>query len=147
LGRAPGTSVARVQYCRQSPADQRRLHAAGLRRCPAERSPRHAVVADTRGTRCQPPPLLAARRFETIRTFDLPGVNVLSPLNPSQSSRPVELSSALRACRGAFVGIGLLSAVLNVLYLTGSFFMLAVYDRVLPSRSLPTLVALALLAF
>jgi ABC-type protease/lipase transport system fused ATPase/permease subunit len=34
-----------------------------------------------------------------------------------------------------------------VLYLTGSFFMLAVYDRVLPSRSLPTLVALALLAF
>src|SRR5262245_55489139 len=39
-----------------------------------------------------------------------------------------------------------MSAVLNVLYLTGSFFMLAVYDRVLPSRSLPTLVALALLA-
>jgi len=71
---------------------------------------------------------------------------VSSPPNPSQSSRPVELSSALRACRGAFVGIGLLSAVLNVLYLTGSFFMLAVYDRVLPSRSLPTLVALALLA-
>jgi PrtD family type I secretion system ABC transporter len=66
---------------------------------------------------------------------------------PSQSSGPVELSSALRACRGAFVGIGLFSALLNVLYLTGSFFMLAVYDRVLPSRSLPTLVALALLAF
>jgi ABC-type protease/lipase transport system fused ATPase/permease subunit len=74
-------------------------------------------------------------------------VTVPSPPNPSQSSRPVELSSALRACRGAFVGIGLMSAVLNVLYLTGSFFMLAVYDRVLPSGSLPTLVALALLAF
>ena len=70
-----------------------------------------------------------------------------SPPKPSQSSRPVEFSSALRACRGAFVGIGLISAVLNVLLLTGAFFMLGVYDRVLPSRSLPTLVALALLAF
>jgi PrtD family type I secretion system ABC transporter len=40
----------------------------------------------------------------------------------------------------------LISAVLNVLFLTGAFFMLAVYDRVLPSRSLPTLAALALLA-
>jgi len=74
-------------------------------------------------------------------------VTVPSPPNSSQSSGPVELSSALRACRGAFVGIGLMSAVLNVLYLTGSFFMLAVYDRVLSSRSLSTLVALALLAF
>lgn len=69
-----------------------------------------------------------------------------SPPGPSPSSRPVEFSSPLRACRGAFIGIGLISAVLNVLFLTGSFFMLAVYDRVLPSRSLPTLVALALLA-
>ncbi len=57
-----------------------------------------------------------------------------------------EFSAALSACRGAFLGIGLISAVLNALFLTGSFFMLAVYDRVLPSRSLPTLAALALLA-
>ena len=35
----------------------------------------------------------------------------------------------------------------NVLMLTGSFFMLEVYDRVLPSRSVPTLVALCILAF
>ena len=40
-------------------------------------------------------------------------------------------------------GIGLISAMMNVLYLTGSFFMLEVYDRVLPSRSVPTLVGLA----
>ncbi len=32
------------------------------------------------------------------------------------------------------------------LYLTGSFFMLEVYDRVIPSRSVPTLLALAVLA-
>src|SRR4051794_5949519 len=73
-------------------------------------------------------------------------MNVLFPSGPTPPSRPVEFSSPLRACRGAFVGIGVISAVLNVLVLTGSFFMLAVYDRVLPSRSLPTLVALALLA-
>jgi PrtD family type I secretion system ABC transporter len=36
--------------------------------------------------------------------------------------------------------------VINVLYLTGSFFMLQVYDRVLPSGSIPTLAALAILA-
>ena len=38
-----------------------------------------------------------------------------------------------------------LSVVSNILMLTGSVFMLQVYDRVLPSRSMPTLVALTLL--
>ena len=57
-----------------------------------------------------------------------------------------ELSVALRACRGAFLGIAVMTGVLNVLYLTGSFFMLEIYDRVLPSRSIPTLVGLAVLA-
>jgi PrtD family type I secretion system ABC transporter len=73
-------------------------------------------------------------------------MNASSSTYPSPSSRAVQFSSPWHACRGAFVGIGLISAVLNVLFLTGSFFMLAVYDRVLPSRSLPTLLALALLA-
>jgi len=36
--------------------------------------------------------------------------------------------------------------MINVLYLTGSFFMLEVYDRVVPSRSVPTLVGLVVLA-
>ncbi|NJL70545.1 MAG: type I secretion system permease/ATPase [Candidatus Competibacteraceae bacterium] len=49
------------------------------------------------------------------------------------------------ACRSAFIGVGLLSGTVNVLTLTGSFFMLQVYDRVIPSRSLPTLVGLAAL--
>jgi len=57
-----------------------------------------------------------------------------------------ELSTALAACRSAFLGVALFSALLNVLYLTGSFYMLEVYDRVLPSRSLPTLVGITLLA-
>ena len=57
-----------------------------------------------------------------------------------------ELSGALRACRSAFIGIGVMSAMINILYLTGSFFMLEVYDRVVPSRSVPTLVGLVVLA-
>jgi PrtD family type I secretion system ABC transporter len=58
-----------------------------------------------------------------------------------------ELSAALAAdSRRAFIGVALFSALLNVLYLTGSFYMLQVYDRVLPSRSVPTLVGITLLA-
>jgi ATP-binding cassette subfamily C protein len=60
--------------------------------------------------------------------------------------RRSELGEALRACRGAFVGVGVMSCMINLLYLTGSLFMLEVYDRVLPSRSVPTLVGLAVLA-
>src|SRR5205823_4020444 len=57
-----------------------------------------------------------------------------------------ELMAPLAACRNAFIGIGLFSGLINVLMLTGSFYMLLVYDRVLASRSVPTLVALSVLA-
>ena len=60
--------------------------------------------------------------------------------------RRSELSDALRAFRGAFVGVALMSGIINLLYLTGSIFMLEVYDRVLPSRSAPTLIGLVILA-
>src|SRR5471032_3684035 len=62
---------------------------------------------------------------------------------PQQRS---ELADALAACRGAFISIGLMSGMSNILMLTGAFFMLEVYDRVLPSRSIPTLVGLVILA-
>lgn len=39
-----------------------------------------------------------------------------------------------------------MSGVVNILALTGSFFMLQVYDRVIPGRSVPTLVGLAVFA-
>jgi len=60
--------------------------------------------------------------------------------------RRSELGEALRACRSAFIGVGVMSCIINLLYLTGSIFMLEVYDRVLPSRSVPTLVGLVVLA-
>src|SRR6201991_3104936 len=60
--------------------------------------------------------------------------------------RRSELGEALRACRGAFIGVFMMSCVITLLYLTGSIFMLEVYDRVLPSRSVPTLVGLVIIA-
>src|SRR6201991_474029 len=60
--------------------------------------------------------------------------------------RRSELGEALRACRNAFIGVGVMSCMINLLYLTGSLFMLEVYDRVLPSRSVPTLIGLIILA-
>src|SRR5215470_10922494 len=67
-------------------------------------------------------------------------------LRPPQPSARSELAQALVACRGAFIAIGLFSGMSNILMLTGAIFMLEVYDRVLPSRSLPTLVVLLFLA-
>ncbi len=54
-------------------------------------------------------------------------------------------SEALASCRSGFLAVALFSALVNVLMLTGSVYMLQVYDRVLPSRSLPTLVALSII--
>ena len=56
-----------------------------------------------------------------------------------------ELAAALGACRRAFVAIALFSGMSNILMLAGALFMLEIYDRVLPSRSVPTLVGLLIL--
>src|SRR5262249_42057915 len=57
-----------------------------------------------------------------------------------------ELAGALVGCRAAFVGLAVASGMQNLLMLIGPLFMLQVYDRVLPSRSVPTLIGLGLLA-
>jgi ATP-binding cassette, subfamily C, type I secretion system permease/ATPase len=57
-----------------------------------------------------------------------------------------ELRAALGLCKSALVGVGAFSGLINLLMLTSSLFMLEVYDRVLPSRSVPTLVGLSILA-
>jgi PrtD family type I secretion system ABC transporter len=64
--------------------------------------------------------------------------------NPATRNKS-ELAEALSQCRGAFGSVMAFSGLINVLMLTGPLFMLQVYDRVLPSRSVPTLVGLAIL--
>jgi PrtD family type I secretion system ABC transporter len=58
-----------------------------------------------------------------------------------------EILAVLKASRGAFGSVLFFSWIVNVLMLTGSLFMLQIYDRVIPSSSVPTLIALALIVF
>jgi ATP-binding cassette subfamily C protein PrsD len=55
------------------------------------------------------------------------------------------LTAAIFQWRGALVAIAVLSGALNLLTLASSLYMLEIYDRVLPSGSIPTLVGLTLL--
>ena len=58
---------------------------------------------------------------------------------------PDRLAAIRRDSRRAMLAVGIVSAVLNLLLLAGSLYMMLMYDMVLPSRSLPTLVGLALI--
>lgn len=55
------------------------------------------------------------------------------------------VAAALASRRAALLAVGLFSAIVNLLLLTGPLFMLQIYDRVLTSHSVPTLVALQVL--
>ena len=57
----------------------------------------------------------------------------------------VELRAAVASCRAAFLGVGVFSGLINLLALTSSIYMLQLYDRVIPSHSVPTLVGLTIL--
>jgi ABC-type protease/lipase transport system fused ATPase/permease subunit len=60
------------------------------------------------------------------------------------SSTHPDVAAALRECRRAFGSVALFSGVVNFLMLAGPLYMLQVYDRVLSSRSVPTLIALSI---
>jgi len=68
------------------------------------------------------------------------------PSSSTARSSDTGFLAVVSACRGALMALALFSALINILYLTGSFYMLKVYDRVIPSRSVPTLIALSILA-
>ncbi|RWB34074.1 MAG: type I secretion system permease/ATPase [Mesorhizobium sp.] len=63
-----------------------------------------------------------------------------SQIMKSTQGRSPDLRSALFGSMHGLVGVGVFSAVINVLALTGSVYMLQIYDRVLPSQSIPTLI-------
>ena len=65
---------------------------------------------------------------------------------PAPRPQRSELWLALRSVRGAFFWTAAFSMIINVLMLTGAIFMLEVYDRVLPSHSIPTLIGMCLIA-
>lgn len=66
-------------------------------------------------------------------------------MNPTPSGPTAphpDIVAALKDCRRAFWSVAVFSGGVNLLMLAGPLYMLQVYDRVLSSRSVPTLVAL-----
>jgi ATP-binding cassette subfamily C protein/ATP-binding cassette subfamily C exporter for protease/lipase/ATP-binding cassette subfamily C protein EexD len=62
------------------------------------------------------------------------------------SSGPTELERAIKACRSAFATCAVFSLVINILMLASPIYMLQVYDRVLTTGRVETLVMLTLMA-
>ncbi len=63
---------------------------------------------------------------------------------PAAAGSPLAVLLAENA--RAFFALAVVSGIINVLMLTGSIFMIQIYDRVLSSRSIPTLAALSAIA-
>lgn len=77
-----------------------------------------------------------------------------TPITPSTEAAPKstaidagknEVKDAILASRPAFISIGMFSLVINLLMLAGPLFMLQVYDRVMTSGSMPTLIVLSVM--
>ena len=60
----------------------------------------------------------------------------------TQQTKAAPLHTALRRCWGGLLGVAVFSAAANVLLLATPVYMLQIYDRVLPSASHATLIAL-----
>ena len=67
----------------------------------------------------------------------------INPFAATVADDPV--SRGLQASARKMIGIALFSGVINLLMLSGSLYMLQVYDRVIPSRNIATLVGLSLM--
>ncbi|WP_426957434.1 type I secretion system permease/ATPase [Muricoccus radiodurans] len=69
----------------------------------------------------------------------------MTPLTLRNAPRDA-LARAISACRSQFMAVGSFSLVVNLLQLTVSLYMMQVFDRVLATRSLDTLLWLTLIA-
>jgi ATP-binding cassette subfamily C protein len=61
------------------------------------------------------------------------------------ATRHPAITAAFKDCRRVLCGVALFSAMSNILMLAGPLYMLQVYDRVLASHSVATLIALSIL--
>jgi len=81
---------------------------------------------------------IAQERLQTASPFAS-----LNPFTPNVADDPV--SRGLHDSARKMIGIALFSGVINLLMLSGSLYMLQVYDRVIPSRNIATLAGLSLM--
>jgi PrtD family type I secretion system ABC transporter len=73
----------------------------------------------------------------------MPSFSLRNPIASVDADDPVAVG--LRQCARRLVGVAGFSGVVNVLMLSGSLYMLQVYDRVIPSRNIATLLGLSLM--
>lgn len=66
--------------------------------------------------------------------------------DPDRSARRRAAAELSAGYRGLIVFLFFISGIINILALTGAFYMLQIYDRALGSGSIPTLVAISVLA-
>ncbi len=67
----------------------------------------------------------------------------MTKINTAGAPKAGQVRDALGSLAAVTPVLIIISCIVNVLALTGSFYMLQVYDRVLSSRSIPTLIALS----
>jgi PrtD family type I secretion system ABC transporter len=67
-------------------------------------------------------------------------------VNKSNNNKRRSTEQLTKGFRGVFGFLFSISGIINVLALTGAFYMLQIYDRALTSGSIPTLLALSMLA-
>ncbi|MGQ0673243.1 MAG: type I secretion system permease/ATPase, partial [Hyphomicrobium sp.] len=112
----------------------------------------------TAKTKTPTPPAAARLRSEKRSSTATPAIQrkpaverplpvaAAAPVNkPLPASGRGELFDAINASRRQFIATGAFSFVINILMLAGPLFMLQVYDRVMTSGSLPTLVTLTIM--
>jgi ATP-binding cassette, subfamily C, bacterial PrsD len=73
-------------------------------------------------------------------------MNAQNKTSKTAENADLQVRQAIRGLRSPLVAVSGISCLGNVLMLTGPLFMMLVYNKVLTSKSMPTLVALCLLA-
>ena len=81
----------------------------------------------------------------TLRRLELFRARIMSSHADLLASGNHPMWQLVRSHAGVLASVALFSAIINVLALGSSVYMLQIYDRVLPSQSVPTLIALSLL--
>jgi PrtD family type I secretion system ABC transporter len=66
-------------------------------------------------------------------------------VRPAEGQKDNEITAALLSLRLHFIIVGVFSSMINVLYLSSPLYLMQVYNRVLVSESIPTLVLLTLI--
>lgn len=76
---------------------------------------------------------------------DRPRTKAAAALNDLLSGSDDPVTRGLRQAVRRMAGIGVFSGVINILMLSGSIYMMQVYDRVIPSKNMATLIGLSVM--